>query len=35
METEIEKLYQTYIATWLAHDIEAVMSFFSEDCVYE
>lgn len=35
METDIEKLYQKYIAAWLAHDTEAVVSFFAEDCVYE
>lgn len=35
METDIEKLYQKYIAAWLAHDKEVVVSFFAEDCVYE
>ena len=35
METDTEKLYQKYIAAWLAHDTEAVVSFFVEDCVYE
>lgn len=35
METDTGKLYQKYIAAWLAHDIEAVVSFFAEDCVYE
>ena len=35
METDTEKLYQKYIAAWLAHDTEAVVSFFAEDCVFE
>lgn len=35
METDIEKLYKKYIAAWLAHDKEGVVSFFAEDCVYE
>ena len=35
METDVEKLYRKYIAAWLARDIEAVVSFFAEDCIYE
>lgn len=35
METDVEKLYRKYIAAWLARDIEAVVSFFVEDCIYE
>ena len=35
MDTDVEKLYRKYIAAWLARDIEAVVSFFVEDCIYE
>ncbi|HEY5602480.1 MAG TPA: ketosteroid isomerase-related protein [Gammaproteobacteria bacterium] len=35
METDMEKLYQNYVAAWSARDIEAVVSFFTDDCVYE
>ena len=35
METDVEKLYRKYTAAWLARDIDAVMSFFVEDCIYE
>ncbi len=35
METDMKKLYQKYVAAWLAHDVEAVVSFFTDDCVYE
>ncbi len=35
MKTDTETHYQKYIAAWLAHDTEAVVSFFAEDCVYE
>ena len=35
MATDVEKLYRKYIAAWLARDIEAVVSFFVEDCIYE
>ena len=35
METDVEKLYRKYTAAWLARDIEAVVSFFVEDCIYE
>ncbi|MCI0747282.1 MAG: ester cyclase [Verrucomicrobia subdivision 3 bacterium] len=35
METDLEKLYQNYVAAWSTRDIEAVVSFFTDDCVYE
>jgi steroid delta-isomerase-like uncharacterized protein len=34
METDMERLYQNYVAAWSARDIEAVVSFFTDDCVY-
>ena len=35
METDVEKLYRKYIAAWLVRDIEAVVSFFVEGCIYD
>ena len=35
MEANPDQLYKKYIAAWLAHDTEAVVSFFAEGCVYE
>ena len=35
MGTDMEKLYEKYVTAWLAHDVEAIMSFFTEDCIYE
>ena len=35
METDLEKLYKDYVAAWLAHDVEAVAAYFTDDGVYE
>lgn len=32
---QLETLYQDYIAAWRAHDVDAVLSFFAHDGVYE
>ena len=35
MQADMEKLYQKYVAAWLVHDVEAIVSFFTEDGIYE
>lgn len=35
MKTDLEELHRNYVAAWSAHDTEAIMAFFTEDCVYE
>ncbi len=35
MDPKMEKRYQKYVAAWLDRDVEAVVSFFADGCVYE
>ena len=35
MQSDNEKLLERYPALWTAHDIEAVLENFTDDCIYE
>ena len=35
MQNKNEKLLERYPALWTAHDIEAVLENFTDDCIYE
>ena len=35
MTTDMEKLYRDYLAAWNSHDTKKVLSFYTDDCVYE
>ena len=35
MQNKNEKLLERYPALWTAHDIEAVLANFTDDCIYE
>jgi steroid delta-isomerase-like uncharacterized protein len=34
-DIQTEKMFREYLAAWNAHDLDKIVSFFSEDCVYE
>jgi len=35
MATDMEKMMKDYIAAWNSHDVNKILSFFTDDCVYE
>jgi len=35
MTMDMEKMAQDYLAAWNSHDVEKIVSFFTDDCVYE
>ncbi len=35
MPTDMEKLHADLIAAWNSHDTDRVVSFFTNDCLYE
>ena len=35
MATDVEKMMNDYLAAWNAHDVEKILSFFTDDCVYD
>jgi steroid delta-isomerase-like uncharacterized protein len=35
MSAEIEKMMGDYLAAWNAHDVEKILTFFTDDAVYE
>ena len=35
MATDVERMFEDYLAAWNAHDVEKIASFFTDDCVYE
>ena len=35
MATDLEKMMNDYFAAWNAHDVERILSFFTDDIVYE
>jgi steroid delta-isomerase-like uncharacterized protein len=34
MATDMEKMMNDYLSAWNAHDVERILSFFTDDCVY-
>jgi steroid delta-isomerase-like uncharacterized protein len=34
MATDMEKMINDYLSAWNAHDVERILSFFTDDCVY-
>jgi steroid delta-isomerase-like uncharacterized protein len=34
-ETQYQEMFREYVASWNAHDIEKILSFFTDDLVYE
>ena len=34
-EADVKQMYTDYITTWSTHDVEKMVSFFTDDCVYE
>ena len=35
MATDVERMFEDYLAAWNSHDVEKIASFFTDDCVYE
>ena len=35
MVTDVEKMMKDYTAAWNSHDVEKILSFFTDDVVYE
>lgn len=35
MATDLEKMMNDYVAAWNSHDVERIVSFFTDDGVYE
>jgi steroid delta-isomerase-like uncharacterized protein len=35
MENNIVKIMKDYVAAWNSHDVDKVVSFYTDDCVYE
>jgi steroid delta-isomerase-like uncharacterized protein len=35
MATDVEKMMKDYMAAWNSHDVDKILSFFTDDCVYE
>jgi steroid delta-isomerase-like uncharacterized protein len=35
MATDLENMFQDYLAAWNSHNAEKIASFFTDDCVYE
>ena len=35
MTMDLEKMAQSYLAAWNAHDVEKILSYFTDDCIYE
>lgn len=35
MATDAEKMMKDYLKAWNSHDINKILSFFTDDCVYE
>ena len=35
MAIEVEKMYQDYGAAWASNDLDKILSFYTDDCVYE
>ena len=34
-ETQYQEMFREYVASWNAHDVEKILSFFTDDLVYE
>lgn len=34
-DIQTEKMFREYLATWNTHDLDKIVSFFTDDCVYE
>ena len=34
-DIQTEKIFREYLATWNTHDLDKMVSFFTDDCVYE
>jgi steroid delta-isomerase-like uncharacterized protein len=34
-DIQTEQMFREYLAAWNAHDLDKIVSFFTEDCVYE
>ena len=35
MATDVERMFEDYLAAWNSHDVEKILTFFTDDCVYE
>ena len=35
MTTDIEKMFNDYIAAWNSHDVDRIATFFTEDGIHE
>lgn len=35
MAIDVEKMYQDYGAAWASYDLDKILSFYTDDCVYE
>jgi uncharacterized protein (TIGR02246 family) len=35
MAIDIEKLYQDYGEAWASYDLDKILNFYTDDCVYE
>ncbi|MBL7209749.1 MAG: ester cyclase [Dehalococcoidia bacterium] len=35
MATDIERTMKDYLAAWNSHDVDKILSFFTDDCIYE
>ena len=35
MATDVERMFEDYLAAWNSHDVEKTLSFFTDDCIYE
>ena len=35
MATDVERMFEDYLEAWNSHDVEKILTFFTDDCVYE